>query len=838
MIASPKAQVTSRVSTQGDSQSQVGSSDAVLGPLRAAAEAIVESLVSGSPWDDRARALRDLRDAFLAESADSSEAAAQRCESIRRGFATIFSNALARREHAASVLDGGPAPRVRVEVRGTAGREMLFPAFAVGRASECDVQAYGDLTVSRLQLVVISLPKAIIVIDNWSASGTHTLSREASSATVMPQSMGRNRVAFVLAHGERVTLRLGAQTTLTFGPSASAIARRNPDAPLAVPPTLLAPPKVATPKREKRIDQELAMRETLPSTLVVASPLAAVAVPLATPPNTAVDPVLGAGPPSRAPYTDGLHGGSRQHSTPRQSGSAQPDVVRDSLPPTLVTPTQAAALPASCADPILDGCPVASAGDVVPAAHGGSPPDSAPRLRHGATLRSKLQWRIYTAANANLISESQKKGLLVRIQPGHEGFDEVSDIMDGLGVGPAPSRPLSLGSDAPVFPGTVVRIVHLVESTDLNGVRVICQEWLEDRRRWSVQLPNGQRKALRPENLSTDLGAEEAFAVEMTGEPTIFRCRKAGCDKVCTLSRREPRQRFDCSCGTSSCTGCGDSYHHHAKCEEVPGLRTRWTDWVDGRGRSAYRRLRCKAVNEAATQMRALREAASQPELDLSAEPRASARAPARALARKRRLLAARAKFIKGEGVRHLFTQCAICKSRGQCIVGPRFRCIHCPTYDVCLKCERRLSRVHDTTHVFQVMFECAFDWAQTGVQLPAGTRARLRQHPLDKESGPAGLVDVALTSAPTRRKRKAAGYGLEGVIRGFKQGKYDVQLDGEARLRHVLPNDLQPLVSQLKAQRLLFPEERARRGKLGVPKRLVTHRQQSLLLSEDVPTK
>lgn len=253
------------------------------------------------------------------------------------------------------------------------------------------------------------------------------------------------------------------------------------------------------------------------------------------------------------------------------------------------------------------------------------------------------------------------------------------------------------------------------------------------------------------------------------------------------------------------CTACSASpYHVHASCAQVPKLRERWSDWLKGRGRLAYNGLRKRAVREATAQRRALQEVGEVPEAPAPEE-------------RRRHLLAARAKFIKGEGVRHFFTRCAFCGSGGNCIVGPRFRCIHCPAFDCCLKCEPRLKDEHDKDHIFEILFECEFDWAGAGVELPTGTRVRLRQHAVAMSGGEAsGLPEAAaasLSSAPLAgQKRKRRGYGLEGVIRAFKKGRYDVELlsDAGTAMRHVLPQQLQPLLTQGQAQELLEGASRA----------------------------
>jgi len=69
---------------------------------------------------------------------------------------------------------------------------------------------------------------------------------------------------------------------------------------------------------------------------------------------------------------------------------------------------------------------------------------------------------------------------------------------------------------------------------------------------------------------------------------------------------------------------------------------------------------------------------------------------------------------LSGAGVRHLFSRCAIC---AEMIRGPLLRCIHCPSFELCLKCEplaftapvseQFIARQpHPADHVFQILYE------------------------------------------------------------------------------------------------------------------------------------
>jgi hypothetical protein len=75
---------------------------------------------------------------------------------------------------------------------------------------------------------------------------------------------------------------------------------------------------------------------------------------------------------------------------------------------------------------------------------------------------------------------------------------------------------------------------------------------------------------------------------------------------------------------------------------------------------------------------------------------------------------------LRGRHAFHPFTGCSMCGSN--CIAGPRFRCIHCPAFDVCGNCEPKLGDVHPADHVFEILFESDFrcPW------LPRGTRVTI----------------------------------------------------------------------------------------------------------------
>lgn len=58
-------------------------------------------------------------------------------------------------------------------------------------------------------------------------------------------------------------------------------------------------------------------------------------------------------------------------------------------------------------------------------------------------------------------------------------------------------------------PGLSVAIQGLKGASDLNGTSVTCKEWDDDKGRWIVEMPGGERKALRPENLKAPNAASK-----------------------------------------------------------------------------------------------------------------------------------------------------------------------------------------------------------------------------------------------------------------------------------------------------------------------------------------
>lgn len=184
--------------------------------LKSAADAVALSAATGEAFQVT-KQLTQLKEVLLAEHPDASNAARERCLRLRSGLATALRAALVQHPTGRRLLEGPSPPKVRIEVRHTAGRMLSEEVFTVGRAAECDVQTTGDPTCSRLQLLVISLPGGLCIADAWSNSGTRVVRREAQET--LEASVPQHRKAFLLPHGERVTLMTGAKTTVSFGPA-------------------------------------------------------------------------------------------------------------------------------------------------------------------------------------------------------------------------------------------------------------------------------------------------------------------------------------------------------------------------------------------------------------------------------------------------------------------------------------------------------------------------------------------------------------------------------------------------------------------------------------------
>lgn len=420
-------------------------------------------------------------------------------------------------------------------------------------------------------------------------------------------------------------------------------------------------------------------------------------------------------------------------------------------------------------------------------------------MKRATTAGSLLQWRCRAARRAELLIEEQCAELVARLEAGD--LDDVRDILDGLGVPNAPDEPAGAGAESWTCPScqSVQRtrgwqcpfshkycrtcmVKHVEGAAQPLCPHEGCGYRLGEHDLEVLRVSEDRLKAFSESQAS----AGAAIPCGGDSQVSVFQCRGKGCGRTVALAAGEARRRWACSCGAAPvCTGCGtDPYHYHALCGDVQLLRRRWLQWVQG-GREAYHSLERRAQREATAQQRALREAMKR-HAELSGSARSGRRRAPPAVARRR--------AVSGRGVRHLFTQCCLC---GKCIVGPRFRCIHCPSFSSCSKCEPKLQLQHDHEHVFQIMFEDEINWKAMNVTLPKGIRARIRTRPESSEK--------ALAVAGGGQKRRWHKHaGVEGVVLGQKRGKYVLELPDGAGARHVALEHLQPLLTQKQAERII----------------------------------
>mmetsp|Transcript_4816 Transcript_4816/g.8320 ORF Transcript_4816/g.8320 Transcript_4816/m.8320 type:complete len:851 (+) Transcript_4816:64-2616(+) len=824
--------------------------------LQTAAQVIVGSLVDDAPLS-LGKELQQLREILLAEVPDAGEEALMRCKKLRQGLADAVRAELRKRPKAAPVVQGSEVLPVRLEVRQTAGRTMQAPAFVIGRAPENDVQMSGDPTVSRLQLLAISLPGGIIIADAWSSGGTRVVHR-SSSSKLFPSSVPNQRSAFILPHGERITMLVGAKTTITIGPIlddgneslSSQAAAASAAAATVAAAVMAAEVKAAPPAVPSQPSQPAKLQQAPPRTEVPVAEAAVAKVPVATPQQPR--PSVVAAPQQQEIATAAAE--AAHPNAPRTSASQQ---LRLCL---LVVKAQA-------------------------------------RIRQVHITREQLRWRCDFARRMLLITEMQHADLRQRVSS-DEDAEEVQDVLDGLGVPAALDERLPATSSSGVrssWQCPLCRCSQRSRGWQCPFQHRYCRKcligWLGEQpfpkcpqEGCGYQLGRMDMEDLRVPDMPATQADAGTSGPSVLGRPAkseqLVRCPGRNCGACVVVSQDGParQRRFDCVCGAPSmCLGCGvGPFHYHGACAEVQTLRSRWRMWLAG-GREVYISLQRKAAREATAQQRALREASARlqpvapdehwkerncrlcprcrravqkPDGDSMAVCGKSGAAGTRQAgcgfkfkwqtAHPYRILAgatlkrlavgkprlgrgiSRSSLVSGRGVRHIFRECKLCgDGSGKCIVGPCFRCIHCPAFECCLKCEPRLVTEHQEDHVFEIMFDDGLNWGRTGVPLPKGVRARLRRFlktiavpcggaggasvppEEDNEAAANGDSQAVRGQRVDKRPRDVEG-GAEGVLRGQKKGKYMVELTGGRGTRLVAPEDLQPLLTPKQAERML----------------------------------
>lgn len=246
----------------------------------------------------------------------------------------------------------------------------------------------------------------------------------------------------------------------------------------------------------------------------------------------------------------------------------------------------------------------------------------------------------------------------------------------------------------------------------------------------------------------------------------LVRCSRPECSNA-VLMQRDQRQAFCChACGADPfCTRCRQApFHFHGSCGQVQPLREQWAEWISGGREDYHGRARIAAQND--SRNRALHEALERHrELEADEQWKAqncrlcpncqrpiskvdgcdsmkcgenyhggdqqpgcgaqfdwASAAPYVAHVRRQEMPPMHTEHtqMRGRSAFHAFTDCAICGRVG--FSGLRFRCIHCPRFDVCPDCEPRLGDLHENDHVFQIVFESEFRFSW----LPRGTRVRI----------------------------------------------------------------------------------------------------------------
>jgi len=264
------------------------------------------------------------------------------------------------------------------------------------------------------------------------------------------------------------------------------------------------------------------------------------------------------------------------------------------------------------------------------------------------------------------------------------------------------------------------------------------------------------------------LGVESLTRKRRSVPDVLVRCLNEHCGNIILVSAGQ-RIQMRCGCGQRPfCTRCRQApYHHHGSCEEVQSCRVEWLDWLSGggdryRGQAAasanyeqqlaamreqmerYRQLErdetwkaqnCRSCPQCRRPIERLEGCSSmkcgqdtdggniQPgcgaNFDWSEAPpyKASVGASLRPQRKKPEEVRCR-----GQDVFHAGVRCDVCHTIG--LRGPRFQCLHCKEFNVCMDCQPKLCGLHKADHVFRIIFEPRF--TKPGMCLPLGTRVRL----------------------------------------------------------------------------------------------------------------
>mmetsp|Transcript_37580 Transcript_37580/g.86849 ORF Transcript_37580/g.86849 Transcript_37580/m.86849 type:complete len:640 (+) Transcript_37580:57-1976(+) len=260
-----------------------------------------------------------------------------------------------------------------------------------------------------------------------------------------------------------------------------------------------------------------------------------------------------------------------------------------------------------------------------------------------------------------------------------------------------------------------------------------------------------------PARLRSFQAAQLNVAMDTLAAPgeVVVRCSERSCTYAALL-REEKRIRFRCRrCpATPFCTQCRQTpFHYHEDCGSVQPLREQWLKWTSG-GRQQYFGLKKQATEKDQRRKALLDGIARHNELLQDEQWKTqhcrlcphcgrpvekvdgcdrmkcgenyhggdrqqgcgqqfdwgTAKPYAAHIQRKEVPDLSKERVqVRGRHAFHPFSKCSLCqRGRDVGIFGLRFKCIHCPTFEVCQDCEPILEdpSVHAADHVFRIHFE------------------------------------------------------------------------------------------------------------------------------------
>lgn len=130
---------------------------------------------------------------------------------------------------------------------------------------------------------------------------------------------------------------------------------------------------------------------------------------------------------------------------------------------------------------------------------------------------------------------------------------------------------------------------------------------------------------------------------------------------------------------------------------------------------------------------------------------------------------------LRGRNAFHPLTGCCLCGS--ECIAGPRFRCIHCPNFDVCSVCEPKLVDWHPADHVFEILFESDFrcPWLPRGTRITIVRSGNRLPQSLTRRSSEGVELEGQVGKVIARRRPPLEGYIVELDL---GQGTVELQIE------------------------------------------------------------